>query len=140
MIDDLKFQLRLTLSDEFAPLARSDPRHPSLTPLASILDRHDATMKCQLDAFADYVSEAEANGTADYPLYEWTRKTIEDPAKKDRYTKSFTLYVGGQEVYEKAEAEALEAGLKQLVGGPIVLKMFKYDTDPAHNPQPPHQG
>src|SRR6476620_1297621 len=24
-----------------------------------------------------------------------------------------------------------------LVGGPIVAKMFKYDTDPAHNPQPP---
>jgi hypothetical protein len=30
--------------------------------------------------------------------------------------------------------------LKPLVGGPIVAKMFKYDTDPAHNPQPPHRG
>ena len=52
-------------------------------------------------------------------------------------TKSFALYVGGDEVYEKDKADALEAELKPLVGGPIVAKMFKYDTDPAHNPQPP---
>jgi hypothetical protein len=66
-------------------------------------------------------------------------KTIDDPAKEAKYTKSFTLYVGGEEVYEKAKADPLEAALKPLVGGPIVAKMFKYDTDPAHNPQPPHQ-
>ena len=53
---------------------------------------------------------------------------------------SFTLYVAGQEVYEKDQADALEAELKPLVGGPIVAKMFKYDTDPAHNPQPPRKG
>ena len=28
---------------------------------------------------------------------------------------------------------------RPLVGGPIVAKMFEYDTDPAHNPQPPRQ-
>jgi hypothetical protein len=139
MSDDLKFQLRLTLSDAFARLARNDPEHQSLTPLTGILDRHDATMKCQFDAFADYVSEAEANGIANYPLYEWTKKTIEAPAKEAKYLKSFTLYVTGQEVYDKAEADALEAELKPLVGGPIVVKMFRYDTDPAHNPQPPRK-
>ena len=67
------------------------------------------------------------------------KKTIDDPAKKSKYTKSFALYVGGDEVYEKDKADALEAELKPLVGGPIVAKMFKYDTDPAHNPQPPRQ-
>jgi hypothetical protein len=139
MSNDLKFQLRLTLSDAFAPLARNDPRHPSLAPLIGILDRHDAVMKCQFDAFADYVSEAEASGAANYPLYEWTKKTIEDPAKEAKYLKSFTLYVAGQEVYDKAEADALEAELKPLVGGPIIVKMFRYDTDPAHNPQPPRK-
>src|SRR6185295_4977132 len=45
----------------------------------------------------------------------------------------------GDEVYEKDKADALEAELKPLVGGPIVAKMFKYNTDPAHNPQPPRQ-
>ena len=74
-----------------------------------------------------------------FDLYEWTKKTIDDPAKKSKYTKSFALYVGGDEVYEKDKADALEAELKPLVGGPIVAKMFKYDTDPAHNPQPPRQ-
>ena len=139
MSDDLKFQLRLTLSDEFAQVARNVPGDPSISMLTDILNRHDAVMKCQFDAFADYVSEAEASGIENFHLYEWTKKTIDDPAKKSKYTKSFALYVGGDEVYEKDKADALEAELKPLVGGPIVAKMFKYDTDPAHNPQPPRQ-
>ena len=137
MSDRLKFQLRLTLSDEFAQVARNVPGDPSISTLTDILNRHDAVMKCQFDAFADYVSEAEATGIENFDLYEWTKKTIDDPAKKSKYTKSFALYVGGDEVYEKDKADALEAELKPLVGGPIVAKMFKYDTDPAHNPQPP---
>jgi len=140
MNDDLKFQLRLTLRDEFAEGARNDPADPSISALANILRRRDAVMKCQFDAFADYVSEAEVNGVENYHLYEWTKKTIEDPAKKAKYVKTFTLYVGGEEVYAKDKADALEAELKPLVGGPIVAKMFKYDTDPAHNPQPPRRG
>src|SRR6476620_573038 len=139
MNPDLKFQLRLTLTDEFAPIARNKPGHPSILALTDILKRHDAVMKCQFDAFADYVSEAEANGTENFDLYEWTKKTIDDPAKKSKYTKSFALYVGGDEVYERDKADVLEAELQPLVGGPIVAKIFKYDTDPAHNPQPPRQ-
>jgi len=65
------------------------------------------------------------------------KRTIEDSAKKAKYTKSFALYVGGYEVYEKDKADALEAELEPLVGGPVVAQMFKYDTDPAHNPKPP---
>ena len=140
MNGDLKFQLRLTLRDEFAPVARNNPADPSISALANILRRHDAVMKCQFDAFADYVSEAEANGVENYHLYEWTKSTIEDPAKEAKYLKSFTLYVGGEEVYAKHKADALEAELKPLVGGPIVAQMFRYDTDPAHNPQPPRRG
>lgn len=139
MTDGLKFQLRLTLSDEYAQVARNDPEDPSISRLTDILNRHDAVMKCQFDAFAGYVSEAEANGIENFPLYEWTKKTIDDPAKQAKYTKSFALYVGGKEVYEKDKADTLEAELKPLVGGPIVAEMFKYDTDRAHNPQPPRQ-
>ena len=137
MSDDLRFQLRLTLSEEFAQVTRNNPGDPSISPLTYILNRHDAVMRCQFDAFADYVSDAEANGIENYPLYEWTKKTVDDPAKEAKYTKSFALYVGGKEVYGKDKADALEAELKPLVGGPIVVKMFKYDSDPAHNPQPP---
>jgi hypothetical protein len=139
MSDDLKSQLRLTLNDEFAQVARNNPDDPSLSTLTDILNRHDAVLKCQFDAFADYVKEAEAGGRENFHLYEWTKKTIEDPAKKEKYLKSFTLYVGGEEVYEKDKADALEAELKPLLGGPIIARMFKYDTDPAHNPQPPRQ-
>jgi hypothetical protein len=140
MSDDLKFQLRLTLSEEFAPVARNDPESPSISPLTDILSRHDAALKCQFDAFADYVREAEANDIENYPLYEWTKRTVDDPTKRTKYTKSFSLYVGGEEVYDKNKADALEAELKPLVGGSIVAEMFKYDTDPAHNPQPPRHG
>jgi hypothetical protein len=139
MSNDLSYQLRVTLNDEFAPVARSKPDDASIAPLTSILRRHDATLKCQFDAFADYVSEAEAKGVEKYPLYEWTKTTIEDATKKEKYIRSFTLYVGGREVYEKDEADALEADLKLLVGGPIVAKMFKYDSNPANSPQPPRK-
>ena len=139
-MSDLKFQLRLTLSEEAALVARNNLDDASISSLMNILNKHDAVLKCQFDAFRDYVSEAVANGTENYPLYEWTKKTVDDPAKKAKYTKSFALYVGGKEVYEKDKADALEAELEPLVGGSIVAKMFKYDSDPAHNPQPPRHG
>jgi hypothetical protein len=137
MAEELKYQLRLTLGDAFAEVARNHPDDPSIAPLTQLLHRHGAALKCQYDAFADYVKEAEAKGVEAYPLYAWTKRTVDDPAKEAKYTKSFTLYVGGDEVYEKSKADALEAELEPLVGGPIVARMFRYDTDPAHNPQPP---
>ena len=139
MSDDLKFQLRLTLTDQCAERARREPQDPSLAPLTDILKPYHAALKCQFDAFADYVREAETQGIQNYPLYEWTKETIENPAKEAKYIKSFTLYVDGDEVYAKDKADGLQAELKPLVGGPIVAKMFRYDTDPAHNPQPPQR-
>ena len=102
-----------------------------------MLHRHYAELKCQYYAFADYVREAEVEGVEKYPLYAWTKKTVDDPAKEAKYTKSFALHVGGDEVYEKSKADALEAELKPLVGGQIVAQMFRFDTDPAHSPHPP---
>ena len=140
MGEDLKYQLRLTLRDPFAKVARNHPDDPSIAILSQALRRHDAALKCQHDAFADYVKEAEAKGVEKYPLYAWTKQTVDDPVKEAKYTTSFTLYVGDDEVYEKGKADALEAELEPLVGGPIVAQMFRYDTDPAHNPQPPRAG
>ena len=137
MSETWNYQLRLTFDDAVATTARSDPADPALKPLADVLRRHDAVLKCQYDAFADYVAEAERHGTGDYPLYAWTKATIEDPAKKAKYLKAFTLHVGGDEVYAKARADALEADLAPLVGGGIVQRMTRHDTNPANNPQPP---
>jgi len=83
------------------------------------------------------VAEAEQFGTEKYHLYEWTKATIENPAKKAKYIKSFTLYVDGDEVYAREKAEALEADLKPLVGRGLVTRLTKHDTNPANNPQAP---
>ena len=131
------YQLRIYLDDELAEAARQHPDAGALKPLADVLNKHHATMKCQFDAFADYVAEAERQGTEKYPLHAWTKATIEDPAKKAKYLKSFTLYVDGQEVYAKEKADALEADLQPLVGGELILRMSRHDTNPANNPQPP---
>ena len=137
MSDQWQYQVRVYLSDEFAEVARRDPDDPAIKPLADVLGRHRAAMKCQFDAFAGYVAEAEERGTENYPLYAWTKATIEDPAKKEKYLKSFTLYVDGNEVYAKQQADALEADLQPLVGGGLITLMSKHDTNPANNPQPP---
>ena len=137
MIDQWEYQIRIYLSDEFAEVARRDPDDPAIKLLADVLSEHHATMKCQFDAFAGYVAEAEKQGAENYPLYEWTKATIEDPAKKAKYTKSFTLYVDGSEVYARQKADALELDIQPLVGGKLVTGMSKHDTNPANSPQPP---
>ena len=62
-----------------------------------------------------------------------------DPEKKAKYLKSFTLYVDGKEVYAKPLADAIEADLQPLVGGTLITRISKYDTNPANNPQAPAQ-
>jgi len=137
MNDQWRYQLRIDLPDELAEVAQRDPDSPALRPLSDILAKHSATMKCQFDAFAGYVAEAERHGVESYPLYEWTKATIEDPVKKAKYLKSFTLYVEGNEVYAREKADALEAELQPLVGGDLITRMSNHDTNPANNPQPP---
>jgi hypothetical protein len=134
-----EYQVRIYLGDELAAVARRDPDNPAMKPLGDILAKHHATMKCQFDAFADYVAEAEKRGTENYPLYAWTKATIEDPEKQAKYLKSFTLYVDGNEVYAKPLADALESDLQPLVDGRLITRLSKHDTNPAHNPQPPAQ-
>ncbi len=139
MSDQWQYQIRINLSDEAAKVARSDPGNPVLKPLTDILAKHGAVMKSQFDAFADYVAQAEKFGPGDYPLYKWTKATIENPEKKEKYLKSFTLYAGGNEVYAQEIADALELDLQPLIGGELITRLSKHDTNPANNPQPPAQ-
>jgi hypothetical protein len=139
MSEQWNYQIRIDLTDELAEAARRDIRNPLLRPLAEILARHGATAKCQFDAFADYVAEAEKQGTDGYPLYAWTKATIENPEKKAKYLKSFTLYVEGKAVYAKPLADALEADLEPLARGETITRLAKHDTNPANNPQVPPQ-
>jgi len=137
MSGEWQYQLRIDMPDEIAQVARRDPNDANLGPLPDILAKHHAQLKCQYDAFADYVAEAEQKGTENYPLYQWTKDTIEQPAKQEKYQKSFTLYVEGDQVYAREKADALEAELQPLVGGKLIMRMSKLDTNPANSPQMP---
>ena len=61
--------------------------------------------------------------------------------RSQKYTKSFALYVGGDEVYEKYKADALEAELKPAKSEVPSSRRCSNNTihDPAHNPQSPRQ-
>ncbi|MFM0056281.1 hypothetical protein [Paraburkholderia phytofirmans] len=135
----LQFQLRITVSPELADTLHADPACASHAALHDVLRRHDATLKCQFDAFADYVSEAEREGTENYPLYQWTRETIENPEKKAKYLRSFTVYVNGAEVYGKDAADIMETELLRLVREDGIQRVSRFDTNPANNPQPPRR-
>src|ERR1700736_3020772 len=89
-----QYQVRFDVNDSaMAESVRRKLRDMPLAPLFAILAEHRAALKCQFDAFAEYVAAAEENGIENYPLYQWTKATIEDPAKKEKYIKSFTLHV-----------------------------------------------
>ena len=112
---------------------------PALASLFDILAEHRAALKCQFDAFAEYVAAAEEHGAENYPLYQWTKATIENPAKKEKYLRSFTVYADDREVYTKEIADALEADLQPLATSGLITRISKYDTDPANNPQSPQR-
>jgi hypothetical protein len=132
-----KYQIRIDLDKEVAEAARLDPGSQKLQWLSSVLARHRAKLRCQFDLFAEYVAEAERLGTEDYPLYEWTKATLEDPIKKAKYVESFSLYVDDREVYAKEIADALESDLMPLVDSGLIKRLSKHDSNPANNPQPP---
>ena len=140
MTTEWQYQVRFDVSDSAtAESIRQQLRDPALEPLFEILAEHHAAPKCQFDAFAEYVATAEEQGVESYPLYLWTKATIENPDKRERHLKSFTVYVADQEVYSREIADALEADLQPLVSAGLIARISKYDTNPANNPQPPER-
>jgi Protein of unknown function (DUF938) len=57
------------------------------------------------------------------PSGTWYKATIEDPVKRAKHLKSFTLLVKGREVYPEEEADALEADLQPLVDGTRITRL-----------------
>ena len=132
-----QWQVRIGFSEDFAIMVQGEPSNLALTSLNDVLAKSKATLMRQFDAFADYMTEAEEKGIQHYPLYQWTKATIEDPAKKVKHLQCYAVYVSGEEVYPKEVADALEADLSPLVDGVHITGIAKYDTNPANNPQPP---
>jgi len=137
MSEEWEYQIRATLTDRAAELICEGGAAPELEPLVAVAERHKAQIRNQYEAFAEFVAEAESAGETQSPLYKWTKVTIDDPVKAAKHKKIVTFYVNGDEVYAKAAADALEADLAPLVGGALVAKVNKYDSNPANNPQPP---
>ena len=138
MSNPLKYQLRVYLDDGLAEKAIRDADEPVLYPLKEVLRAHDARMVSQWQAFQDHVAEAEASGT-ETPLSRWTRATLADPAMRAKHLGAFALRIGDAEVYPGDAADALEADLQSLLGGGVVARISRHDTDPAKNIPVPQQ-
>ena len=137
MASNWDYQIRLTLTDQSAQKYRQASSAREFSLLNSLLARHSANLKCQFDAFSEYVSTAETEGLEKYALYQWTKDTIEDPEKKLKYLKSFTIYVLDEQIYSGDVADAIEKDLRSLRDSDFILGISKYDTNPANNPQMP---
>ncbi|MCX5540979.1 hypothetical protein M3A49_15980 [Paraburkholderia sp. CNPSo 3076] len=137
MPETWQFQVRITVVPAVADALRASSPYEGRDLLEAVLREYNAALKCQFDAFADYVEEAERAGRDRYPLYQWTKDTIANPGKKAKYLTSFAVYVGGEEVYDRESADGLYARLSALAGRVGIESVNRFDTNPANNPQPP---
>ena len=139
-MSDMKYQIRLYLTDMFAQAARADARDPVLKPVNDILDKYGLKLENQLDALEGFCKEAEDNNNTDTDLYRWTKDVVGQDIKRAKYSKQFTLYaLNGDQVYDKAIADGAQAELKALEGGPIISRIDYYNDDPNQNPQAPEK-
>jgi hypothetical protein len=139
MADAWQFQIRINVSAELAASLRDDPTAAGRPAIRDVLRAHHATVKSQFAAFSEYVEEAEQTGKENFPLYRWTKDTIANPEKKAKYLQVFTVYVDGQAIYNGDVADQLQAQLTALGEAAGIHSVSKFDTNPAHNPQPPKQ-
>lgn len=137
MTDKLLYQIRIYFSSEFSRLFKSDNVSDSKDKLLLVLSRHNADLLSQYDGFMGYVIEAEKNGIDNYPLYQWTKDSLEQKSKNEKYNNSYTVYIDGEEVYERNLAENIENELLNMVNKKSILRISKHDTNPKNNPQPP---
>ena len=137
MNNEWLYQVRVYFSLNFVDLYNSNKSSDLKTKLLQILQKNNADLLSQYDGFMGYVLEAEKNGIDNYPLYQWTKDSLENSGKTEKYRTSYTIYVNNEEVYSKEEADNLEKDLKLIIDKVSILRISKHDTNPANNPQPP---
>ena len=135
-MSDLLYQVRLDVTEDIAQEVRNKNYYKLNKKIDEILLKVDAELICQFDAFNNFVIECEKENNTNNALYKWTKDTIENNVKKIKYLKSFTIYVNGEQLYEKKTADYLESEIKKL-NEKRILKISKYNSDPKNNPQPP---
>ena len=135
-MNELLYQVRLDVTEDIAQEVRNKNYYKLNEYIDAILLKVNAELICQFDAFNNFVIECEKENNTNNALYKWTKDTIENNIKKIKYLKSFTIYVNGNQLYEKKTADYLESEIKKL-NEKKILKINKYNSDPKNNPQPP---
>ena len=135
-MSQLLYQVRLDVIEEIASEVRKKNYKKLNEKLSFILEKVKADLVCQYDAFKNFVLECEKKNEVNNALYKWTKDTIENKVKKQKYLKSFTIYVEGEQLYDKKIADFLECEIKKL-NEKKITKINKYNSDPKNNPQPP---
>ena len=137
MSEDWLYQIRIRVNDEMSSNLRKNKPSGLARQIKSLARKHGTTIVCTYDAFVDYCREAESNSVEDYPLYAWTKQTIENPEKKQKHLKSFAFYRNNDQVYERALAETIYSELLPLADNGSIDEVKLIDSNPANNPQPP---
>ena len=135
-MSELLYQVRLDVTEDVAQEVRNKNYNKLSEYIDAILLKVDAELVCQYDAFNNFLIECEKENNTNNALYKWTKDTIDNSVKKKKYLKSFTVYVNGEQLYEKKTADYLESEIKKL-NEKRILKISKYNSDPKNNPQPP---
>ena len=132
----LLYPLRVDLEQNAAQELINTKNINSCKSLEKIIKEENGELVCQFMAFSKFVEECEQENLTDTPLYKWTKDTIENKKKKEKYMKSFTIYIKNQQLYQKEVADRIENKILNL-GCRCILKVNKYNSDPKNNPQPP---
>ena len=131
------YQVRVYFSTEFTEHYKSNDASDLKNKLLKILNDSNAELLSQYDGFMGYVLEAEKNGKDNYPLYQWTKDSLENNAKIEKFHNSYTIYINNTEVYSKDEAAKISDSLEIIKDNILIMRITKHDTNPANNPQPP---
>lgn len=131
------YQIRIRVKGEVAKDLRNRTPSEIADKILAISLKHEMTPVCTYDAFCDYCREAEENDIKQYPLYDWTKATIENLEKKAKHIKSFAFYRDSDQVYEKSLALALHKDLVPLRENGNIEELSFIDSNPKNNPQPP---
>ncbi len=137
MNNKLFYQIRIYFSSEFTNIYKNKIRMEAKDKLLKILRKHNADLLSQYDGFMGYILESEKENNINTPLYKWTKDSLKNTSKVDKYHNSYTIYVNSEEVYPKEVADSLENYLTEIVDGKFIIRISKHDTNPVNNPQPP---
>ena len=133
---DWLYQIRIVVTSALSTDLRSMGTSTTAQEVTEIAKKYDMRAVCTDDAFKAYCEEAEGNGLEGYSLYNWTKATLDNPAKREKHQQSFAFYRDNDQIYSKDVAEALYEDLLVL-NSPDILEVKIIDSNPKNNPQQP---